>query len=127
MKKLVNAAKKDQIAFKSLAESLLDGQIFLDSDYFDTKFILLYATLTSTVISIIASVIMMLTLRKIATALIVLQRVASVESFESTDLAWFFCFTQIHRNSKYKQKGFFYTRTYTHSHTHCPHCQRGLL
>lgn len=89
LKKLANAAKKDQIAFKSLAEPLLDGQIFLDSDYFDTKSILLYATLTGTVISIIASVIMMLKLRKLATALIVLQRVASVKSFESTDLPSF--------------------------------------
>ncbi|XP_062595131.1 uncharacterized protein LOC134256510 [Saccostrea cucullata] len=83
LKKIAKAAKQDSVAFKSLEEPLLDGQIFLDSDYFDTKSILLYVTVTGTVVSIIICVILIIKLRQLAAALIVLQRVVSVKSLKS--------------------------------------------
>lgn len=79
LKKIAKAAKQDTMTFKSLEEPLLDGNIYLDSDYFDTKSIMLYVTIAGTVVSVIMCIVLIIQLRQMAAALIVLQRVVSVK------------------------------------------------
>lgn len=45
LKKLTKAARKDAVAFKSLTEPLLNGNIVLDSDWLDTKSVMVYVTM----------------------------------------------------------------------------------
>lgn len=71
------------MAFKSLEKPLLDGKIYLDSDYFDTKSVMLYVTIAGTVVSILMCFVLIIKLRQMAAALIILQRVVSVKSLDT--------------------------------------------
>lgn len=83
LKKIAKAAKQDTMAFKSLEEPLLEGKIYLDSDYFDTKSVMLYVTIAGTVVSILMCIVLIIKLRQMAAALIILQRVVSVKSLDT--------------------------------------------
>lgn len=82
LKKLAQAAKKDSVAFKSLSEPLLNGDIVLDTDWLDTKSVILYTTLITTICATIGCIFLFCKIRKLATALLVLQRVVNAHSDE---------------------------------------------
>lgn len=76
---MAKAARKD-VAFKSLTEPLLNGNIVLDSDWLDTKSVMVYVTLIIACCAIFACIFLFCKIKKLATALVVLQRVVNVNS-----------------------------------------------
>ena len=73
LKKMAENAKKDAVVFQSLTESLLDGEISIEQDWFSTSNIMIYVTMTITAVRLVALVVMYLKLRKALVMLSVLQ------------------------------------------------------
>lgn len=82
LKKMIENAKKDAVIFQSLTESLLDGKISIEQDWFSTSYIMIYVTMTTTAVCLVALVVMYLKLRKVLVMLSVLQ--ASVGKTNAT-------------------------------------------
>lgn len=82
LKKLAKAAKKDAVAFRSLTEPLLNGDIVLDTDWLDTRSVMLYVTMISAILATIGCILLFCKIKKLATALAVLQNVVNVNSDE---------------------------------------------
>lgn len=80
LSKMTATAKKYAVIFQSLAEPLLDGQIQLDSDWPNTDNILLYITTTATILLTTVLALTILKLRKLVTALLVLEKVQKAKS-----------------------------------------------
>ena len=80
LSKMASTAKKDAIIFQNLAEPLLDGQIKLNPDWPSTDNILLYMTSSATIILTVVLVWTIFKLRKLTTALLVVERVQKTKA-----------------------------------------------
>ena len=60
----------------------MNGDIVLDTDWLDTKSVILYTTLITTICATIGCIFLFCKIRKLATALLVLQRVVNAHSDE---------------------------------------------
>ena len=77
---MAQAAKKDEQIFQTLTEPLLTGDITLAEDWPDTNAILIFVALGIGFLSFITCIYLFFKVRKMATALLVIQQVASVKS-----------------------------------------------
>lgn len=84
LSKMAAVAKKDEVIFQSLTEPLLENQIQLSSDWPDMNDILLLGTMGVTVLLMILLFYTFFKVRKLSTALLVLQQVQQVKSLSTT-------------------------------------------
>lgn len=79
LKKMVAAAKQDEVIFKTLTEPLLDGMISLDSEWPDTNAILIFVAIGISSFATITCIFLFIKIRKMATAMLVLQQLAKAK------------------------------------------------
>ena len=80
LRKMSEAARNDQVIFSNLAEPLIDGEITIPDDWPDTNAIMIFVTMGVATISLIFCVYSFCKMRKMATALLVLQQTAKARS-----------------------------------------------
>ena len=80
LKKIAKAVKNDQKIFKTLAEPLIDGVITISADWPDLNAIIAFSSLGAATLAIVLCIYMFCKMRKMATALYVLQQVQTVTS-----------------------------------------------
>lgn len=81
---MAESAKADATIFQSLAESLLDGQVAIASRWPDLKAVLIFVTMSKTVLSTILLAYYFIKLRKMATAIAVHQQYNGTKSLPTT-------------------------------------------
>ena len=84
LSKMAESAKKDATIFQSLAESMLDGEVTIESNWPDLNAILILVTMGTTVLSSLLLFWTFFKLRKMATAITVLQQCQRIESLPTT-------------------------------------------
>ncbi|KAK3097873.1 hypothetical protein FSP39_014042 [Pinctada imbricata] len=80
LKKIAKAVKNDQKIFKTLSEPLLDGVISISADWPDLNAILAFSSLGAATLALFLCTFMFCKMRKMATALYILQQVQTVTS-----------------------------------------------
>lgn len=80
LKKMALAAKKDAQIFQTLTEPLLTGDIQLQSEWPDLNAILIFITFTIGFLSFITCICLFYKVRKMATAMFILQQVSQAKS-----------------------------------------------
>ena len=80
LSKMASTAKTDAIIFQNLAEPLLDGQITLNPNWPSTDNILLYIASSATIILTVVLTWTIFKLRKLTTALLVVERVQNARA-----------------------------------------------
>ena len=88
LKKMTEQAKQDSVIFQSLTEPLLDGQIDIQSEWPDLNAILIFVTMGTTIASTLLMLWTFFKIRKLSTALLILQQTKVVKSL-ATDMPSF--------------------------------------
>ncbi|CAC5370072.1 unnamed protein product [Mytilus coruscus] len=81
LKRIAQATKKDKVIFKSLSESMLDGQISAIESWPDFNGIISLVALGLSIIMTVAYVLLFNKVRALTTALILLQKSPSISAF----------------------------------------------
>lgn len=81
LKRIAQATKKDKVIFKSLSESMLDGQISAIESWPDFNGIISLVALGLSIIMTVACVLLFNKVRALTTALILLQKSPSISAF----------------------------------------------
>ena len=85
---MTEQAKQDSVIFQSLTEPLLNGQIDIQSEWPDLNAILIFVTMGTTTASTLLMLWTFFKIRKLSTALLILQQTKVVESL-ATDMPSF--------------------------------------
>ena len=80
LKKMAEVTKKDSMVFQSLSDSLLSGEISIEDDWPSQDDILLYVTMTTTGLCMVALVFTLVKLRKVLIILAVLQNARPIKA-----------------------------------------------
>ncbi|MES9880029.1 MAG: hypothetical protein ABW185_04025 [Sedimenticola sp.] len=80
LSKMADAAKRDAMIFRTLADPLLNGDIALQTDWPDTNAIMIFATMAVCILASIFSIWAFFKIRALTTALLVLQRVNCIKA-----------------------------------------------
>lgn len=84
LSKIAESAKADATIFQSLTESLLDGQVAIASRWPDLNAVLIFVTMSKTVLSTILLAYTFIKLRKMAAAIAVHQQYNGAKSLPTT-------------------------------------------
>ena len=80
LKRIAHSVKNQDVIFESLTESLLDGEIDINSSWFDLKSILIIVSLGVSALAVAASITMFLKIKTLTAMVLVLQNVAYVKA-----------------------------------------------
>ncbi|CAC5370307.1 unnamed protein product [Mytilus coruscus] len=80
LRKMAQAAKKDEQIFKTLTEPLITGDISLNSEWPDLNAILIFVALTIGCLSFITCIYLFFKVRKMAIAMLILKQVSNVKA-----------------------------------------------